>query len=125
MEKLHILPTNSTPEVVLNPQTGEFSIIGTSYSNHSVEFYDPILTFFNEYGEQPAPDSILTLKLAHRNSSTDKCIIQILEGLCKTKSENSKLTVKWYYSSDDDDDELDYAKSLSLSLKATFEFIPY
>ena len=111
--------------MLLNPQTGEFSITGTSYSNHSVEFYEPVISFLNEYGKQPAAASILTVKLTHRNSSTDKCIIQILEALCKTKSENSKLIVKWYYSEEDDDDELDYAKSLSSNLNTTFEFIPY
>ena len=125
MELLHILPTDATPEVKLNPKTGEFSITGTSYSNHSVEFYEPVISFLNEYGKQPAAASILTVKLTHRNSSTDKCIIQILEALCKTKSENSKLIVKWYYSEEDDDDELDYAKSLSSNLNTTFEFIPY
>ena len=125
METLHILPTDSTPEVKLNPQTGEFSIIGTSHSNHSVEFYEPIVSFLIEYGKQPAAESILTVKFTHRNSATDKCLVQILEMLLKAKSETSALKVKWYYSEEDDDDELDYAKSLSAGLNTPFEFIPY
>ncbi|MEW6469820.1 MAG: SiaC family regulatory phosphoprotein [Bacteroidota bacterium] len=111
--------------MLLDPGTGDFYITGSSFSNHSVEFYEQVIDFLERYVTEPLPVTVLNVKLTHRNSATDKCMIQVLESLAKVPAQRAKVIVKWYYPSDDDDDELEYAKSLAGSIDVAFEFIPY
>ena len=119
-----ILSSHATPEVLLDPRSGEFSISGSSFSSHSVEFYEPIIDFINKYVLNPALVTSLSIKLVHRNSATDKCIIQLVESVAKA-SGKSKITVKWHYPAQDGEEELEYAKSLADSFGVNFEFIPF
>ena len=49
MKKLQILPKKDSPEVVFDPQSGNFSIVGISHPENISNFFDPVMKWLDEY----------------------------------------------------------------------------
>ncbi len=103
MRNLFIQPTSKTPKVVLNADINVFEISGRSIPEDAVGFYKKILGWLDEYAKNPNPQTHFKLRLEYFNTSSSKCLLDILRRLEKMYKEGHDVKVTWYYDEDDED----------------------
>ena len=69
--------TETTPLVTLNHENGELTIEGNAIPDNAEEFFDPILTWLEEYTKNTTVKTTLNLKLHYFNVSSSKRILFI------------------------------------------------
>jgi hypothetical protein len=100
MERIHINKTKVSPEVILDPNTGYVEICGESYPENSLNFYRPVVDWLKKTVEDKR-EIEFNFKLDYFNTSSSKCILDILGILEKYNQEGGKVIVNWYYNDDD------------------------
>ncbi len=103
MESIVISGTTKTPEVNFDSATGKLDISGRSIPENSYQFYEPLLSWLDQYAYAPFKHTLLTFKLDYFNTSSSMYILGILKKLEKLHLAGNKTEVKWYYDSDDED----------------------
>ncbi len=97
MELLKIEATNNTPEIELNAQSAIFTIRGDSYPENSFSFYQPVMTWIENFiASQPA-SILIKLELIYFNSSTSKILYDLFDLLNDAQEEGVEIKVNWYY----------------------------
>jgi len=100
MERIHINKTKVSPEVILDPNTGYAEICGESYPENYLNFYRPVVDWLKKTVEDKR-EIEFNFKLDYFNTSSSKCILDILGILEKYNQEGGKVIVNWYYNDDD------------------------
>ena len=121
MKDLIIETTYRTPSIDLKA-TGHILIQGKSIPEISLEFYQPIIKWVEDYTQFPSSKTIMDAKLEYFNTSSTKCIILILRSLENIKKQGYEVIVNWYYL-DGDDDIFELGKDYADILKIDFNFI--
>jgi hypothetical protein len=128
MRKLIIDKTNTTPLVVLDPETKIYQISGESRPSDVREFYDEIILWFDDFTmylinskniEDPV---IFNFNLVYFNSSSAKLILDICKCLASLQLKGFNVTVNWHYE-EEDLDMLEVGKEMSRIVKCPFEYI--
>ena len=103
MSNLIINDSIKTPTVVFDI-TGILEIKGKSIPENSLEFYRPVFEWLDIYSKSPAPKTELKISLEYFNTSSSKCLLDILRRL-ETINLSGKSAVKvlWFYDADDED----------------------
>lgn len=122
MKALHIEETPTTPEINLNPETEIYEMIGKSLPTNSIEFYEPVFEWANQYFYSPdVPlNMILDFKLDYYNTSSSKQIAKLFR-IIETSPASENITVNWFYD-DDDIDMLEAGERFGKLLNIDFEF---
>src|SRR5690349_427400 len=102
MANLLIQPTAKTPFISFNCQTGAFEIKGMSCAEYAYDFYKPIFDWIDEYSKKPSAKTTVNIQLKYFNTSSAKCILQLLERLSSLLKEQRQVEVNWYYEKDDE-----------------------
>lgn len=103
IEKLHIAPTEDTPEVLFDPVKGILHIVGRSLPENAFNFFKPVIDFAKQYVlEVPARETSLIFELDYFNSSSGRFIFEILNIFEENKTFKSKVSVKWRAEKDDE-----------------------
>lgn len=122
MNVLHIPPTKRTPGVVYHPSKGVLKLKGNSSPENSVYFYDPLL---KELSRKHYPESLkVEVSLYYFNTSSSKCLYDILKRLKLKTMNGTQVTVNWYYDVEDTD-MLEIGEDYSDLLDLDFNFIEY
>lgn len=121
IDAVHILPTNNTPEVLLNPD-GIIKIKGRAIDESRAKYSEPILVWIDSYLLNPAKITEVTIALEYLNSYNSIIMASILRKLSQVNLQSKNLVVKWYIEKDDDD-LLERGEYTSSSLKIPIEFI--
>ncbi len=103
MESLNLDKKNKTPEVTFDPESSIFEISGRSIPENSVEFYRPMMEWLDEYAIQPNNVTHFSIKLEYFNTSSRKCLVDILRKLEVIHLNGYEVLVKWYYDEEDED----------------------
>lgn len=103
VENLIIKAAIKTPEINFNAITGKLSMKGRSVHENPHEFYNPVLTWMNEYSRTPRPYTDLTLKLEHINTSSSKYFYEFLKILKTIKDQGNAVTINWLFDEGDED----------------------
>ena len=103
MEKIYYEGTHKTPRITANPDTGLIEIKGRSNPENSAEFYKPLIDWLDLYLEKETGDAELIVDLEHFNTSSSKCIMDILKRLKKLKAIGKTVNVTWIYEEDDEE----------------------
>ncbi len=103
MEPIRIEPSPKTPKVVFDKEKDVFQIEGRSIPENSTEFYKPIFDWLDAYGESPNDGTNFVFKLEYFNTSSSKCILDILRKLEKIHEDDNAVKITWYYEEDDED----------------------
>ena len=119
MDPLIIDAIKETPSVILRGSEGIFSFKGKSYPENVHEFYDPIISYLEEYIQNPQEKTILEFNWLYFNTATFKMIVKIILLLKKVTEKDKTFTVNWYCSQDD---ELMPAKGEELKELLNVEF---
>lgn len=103
IEKLHIAPTEDTPEVLFDPVKGILHIVGRSLPENAFNFFKPVIDKAKQYVLQvPAQETALIFELDYFNSSSGRFIFEILNIFEENKTFKSKVSVKWRAEKDDE-----------------------
>jgi hypothetical protein len=103
MEKFILEPSSHTPYVFMDPKTGLFEFKGRSTPENSIEFYDPIYKFLDNYILAPNSKTIVNVSLEYFNTSSSKCILDVFKKFAKLHKDGKNVLVNWYYEEEDDD----------------------
>lgn len=129
MHKLHITPTQSTPEIIFSPEDNIFLIRGLSSPEDVRELYYPVIewlrTFINEIIHKNSkiytPKNPLKFQtdLDYFNSSSAKFIYDIFSELKKLSPHGIPIVVEWFH----DEEDIDMKEAgIDISYLAEMEF---
>ena len=97
MEKLFWEGTKSSPEIDFNPETGIFKISGQSYPENPFKFYENLFTWLDEYFEKTDIITVFEVNLIYLNTSSVKCMMDIMFKVEQVAKLNKKIIINWYY----------------------------
>jgi hypothetical protein len=121
MEKIVIPRSKSSPEVIMDYDNGLMEIIGESYPENSLGFYKPVYDWLNKCIQDKIQLKV-NFKLNYFNTSSSKCVIDILDSLDKYFVNAGKVEINWYYE-EDDDDMKETGEEFSSDLKVPFQLV--
>lgn len=103
MNSLIIEGTAKTPRVDFSDK-GAMEISGKSIPENSVEFYQPVYAWVDQYSLQPNKSTVIKIQLEYFNTSSSKCLLDIFRKLeALQKSGKSEVSVTWMYEEEDED----------------------
>jgi hypothetical protein len=105
MEILRIDKTDRTPAIYCNPDEGSFEMSGRSIPENAISFYKNLFDWLDQYVAQPQKETQVVFNLEYFNTSSSKCILDILRKLEKIAETGSKVAVKWFFDDGDEDME--------------------
>lgn len=111
--------TSETPTIKFNSTEGYLLIEGRSIPENSISFYEPLLNCLKEYNNNPIPNTKVDFRFEYFNTSSSKCILDILRVLQTIHTGSSDVNIDWYY--DEDDEEiLEIGQDYSHIIKVPF-----
>ncbi|MCA1917182.1 DUF1987 domain-containing protein [Methanospirillum hungatei] len=118
---LHIPATKSTPEIFYSEESDMLSIIGESYPENTFAFFEPVFEWLNK--NLPHMKKLhLHVNISYMNSSSTKCMLDILDLLAKSYQAGSDISVSWYYDRENDR-ALDIAEEFEEDAEVPFQII--
>ncbi len=96
MKPLYIDITKGTPKVTLDKENNIFEFTGRSITLDAVEFYQPVLNWFDQYSQCANEETAITFRLAYINSSSVKAILILLRKL-DDMHRSHKVRINWFY----------------------------
>lgn len=124
MENLYIEKTKATPAVNFDADSGVLEISGESYPENSMKFYQPVFNWLQQYLSETDRPIVFNFKLDYFNTSSSKCILNILEMLEDAHSKGRKIDLNWYYQ-EEDDDMLENGQEFAEDMSLQFNFISF
>lgn len=124
MENLVINPTPKTPLINLKAEEGHLLIEGRSIPENSVDFFEPVYAWIDDYSVNPQKVTIMDVKLEYFNTSSSKCILKVLKKLENLQIEkHSEVTINWFFE-EDDEDMLEAGQDFDIIISIPFKMIP-
>ncbi len=121
-ESLDIIPTAETPMVHLNAPKGILKLSGRSIPLNAISFYRPILEWFDDYSTEAQERTEITVKLEYLNTSSSKCLVELLKKAEQLVDKSRSIKVKWYYEIGDDDMQ-EVGEDYAFIVSPPFEFV--
>jgi hypothetical protein len=103
LSTLFIEPTPKTPQIDLNPVTGELILSGRSIPENANKTYENILNWVTEYAKKPRHTTNLRFNLEYFNTSSSIWLAKIVRALCNIDNNDYTLTIHLYFSIDEFD----------------------
>jgi len=92
-----------TPSVSLNSNTGDCEISGQSYLENTTSFYQQIIDWMKGYVQTVKGPIKLKLFLTYFNTSSSKCLAELLWILKDYQGDGGAVEVNWHYEDWDED----------------------
>ncbi|MFM7682775.1 MAG: DUF1987 domain-containing protein [Bacteroidota bacterium] len=121
MKDLNLTQTDSTP-LVLFQENGNLEISGKVIPDSELDFWTPVSSWFNEYLQSPATNTIFRLRLVYLNTSSSKEILHMLYRLNELKERGFSASVQWEYN-EGDFDMLEVGRDYEHMVKVPFDFL--
>lgn len=109
LETILLRSTQTTPHVQFEKELGILDISGRSVPENAGKFFDPLLSWIDEYGKSPAKTTTCTLQFEYINSSSAKFILQLVRKLEALSLTGNDVIINWLYA---DEDLLDFGKEI-------------
>jgi hypothetical protein len=124
METIKIQGTEDTPKVILDKEIELMEISGRSLPEDVASFYDPILTWLDEYAESPNKKTVFNFKLVYFNTASSKLLLDVLMKLEEIHEAGNDVLIRWHYPEDDEDME-EAGEEYADIVDVPFEQVPY
>lgn len=96
---LSIPRTGTTPEVRWDASAGILFISGESYPENSFDFFAPVLQWLS--ASLPSLQRLrLEVSVSYMNSSSIKCMLDILDAIGEAHAAGKRVEVVWNYETD-------------------------
>jgi len=102
MEPIKIEGSPKTPTVNFEA-SGKIEIKGRSIPENSNEFYKPLIDWLDQYLTNPAKMTNVDVQLEYFNTSSSKCILDVLKKLEAIYKAGNEVVINWHYEEDDED----------------------
>ncbi|WP_445396642.1 biofilm regulation phosphoprotein SiaC [Zobellella sp. An-6] len=102
MKALNITGTQSTPDILCNPDTGVVAMGGDSYPENSFEFFNELIEWVEQFLEQTERPLRLELRLIYMNTSSVKAMMDIFDLLEAAFGRGRQVMVQWCYDPDNE-----------------------
>ncbi len=125
MESFLIKGSTYIPTINFDAQSSVLEISGESYHEYTIEFFQPIFEWLNNYLSEPNKSFVFNFKMTYFNTSSSRRFLEIFDLLENyVKSKNGKVEVNWYYK-DGDLDMLESGEEYADDVDLKFNFISY
>ena len=105
METIKIQGTEDTPKVILDKDNDIMEISGRSLPEDVASFYEPVLSWLDEYAQSPNGKTVFNFKLVYFNTASSKLLLDILMKLEEIHEAGNDVLIRWHYPEDDEDME--------------------
>jgi SiaC family regulatory phosphoprotein len=100
MTQLTIEETRNSPEVSFEGQT--FIIKGISTMVNAMEFYAPLLAYFDECAHDLPKEIHVEINLSYYNSSSNKCLYLLMERIKRLIDQGVSAKIIWCVEEEDE-----------------------
>jgi len=123
MEHLQIAAKDDTLKVDFNAETGVLMLEGESYPENPIDFFAPLNNWIEQYIQEVNGPLTLDTTIDYLNTSSSKCMLDLLEALDNYYESGGKVTVNWYYEEDNEDME-ETGEELCEDMEIPYKLIP-
>lgn len=103
MQAIKLVRTDSTPEVIFNPQHNTLFIAGECYPENPNLFFQPILGAIQLHLESKSPAKFYTrIRLSYVNSASTKSMRQLFVVLNEAAHRGCAADIDWEFDEEDD-----------------------
>jgi hypothetical protein len=115
------------PSVDFNAETGVCSLSGESYLEDTLEFYTQLNNWLDKFYAEKKIPLTFEFKLQYYNTSSSKCIVDIMVLLKKYQNKGKQILVKWFYNnaSEDADEEIEEVEDFMTETGLKIEIVPF
>ncbi len=124
MTNLIIAETKTTPSISFDAQTGVLNITGESYPDSAMQFYQQVIDWLNQYIANSTQPITFNFKFSYFNTSTSKCILDMLSLLETAHAKGRKVEVIWHYREDDEDMQ-ESGEEFAQDINVPFSLVAY
>ena len=124
MEKLKIESTEDSPQIILDRESNILEISGRSLPEDVNTFYEPMMSWIEEYAKDPLDVTVFNFKLTYFNTASSKIILDILTHFEEMIEEGHEVMVRWHYP-EEDEDMLEAGEEYSEMVDVPFEMVSY
>jgi hypothetical protein len=103
MELLEIKAPNTKSLGVKFSPEGILKIHGVSCEEDPKPFYQQLKNWVGEYLRNPAENTELFIRLKYFNTSSAKCLLDLINTLTPVIQTGKKFNITWYYEEGDED----------------------
>ena len=91
------------PYIIFDSTMGTMELSGRSTPENAIAVYSDLLSEIDKYILKPQKKTFVNLFLEYCNSSSSKCLVQILEKFNLLEKEGtSKMVLNWFFDSQDE-----------------------
>jgi hypothetical protein len=101
-QEVHILPTKTTPEYLLNPR-GIIKIKGRAIDESRTNAPEQFINWLDDYLANPAESTEVNIALEFLNSFNTLILTSALKRIIEVVKQRKNLTIRWFYEEDDPD----------------------
>lgn len=123
MQDLSLPATASSPEVRASAAAGLLCLAGEAYPENAFAFFGPILEWTEAYLARDGSALTLDLRLTYLNTSSIKCLMDLLDVLEAAHRGGRAVAVNWHYDPENDR-ALDLAEEFREDLTLPFAILP-
>ena len=124
MEELIIEGTEDSPQITLDLNANILEISGRSLPEDVNTFYEPTLSWIEEYSKNPLPSTTFNFKLTYFNTASSKVILDILTEFEEMIEEGHQVLVRWHFP-DEDEDMQEAGEEYADMVDVPFEMVSY
>lgn len=121
MIDLQIEATKTSPYVMLNSEEGYVVIRGKSTPESAINFYFPLIEKIKRLFQNQENIKV-DVALEYFNTSSSKCLFDLLRTLKKLEGKGAKVVINWFYE-DDDEDMLESGEDYEDILQLEFHYV--
>src|ERR1035437_1110121 len=123
-QSLIIEATPKTPQIELNPLTGDFIFFGRSIPENAAKVYEPILNWVSEYIKEARPTTNLRLNLEYFNTYSSLWLAIIVKVLVRINEPDYVLIIHLYLPLDEYEEmkEFEDIKDVFFPVADIFQF---
>lgn len=101
--KLIYRPTRVTPLIFFDPDRGLLELRGKSSPENAISFYSKLIAGLHKFAIESKVNLVANFKLEYFNTSSSKCIFDVLKKIALVQQQSKVVSINWYYEVDDED----------------------
>ena len=103
MIDLQIESTKTSPYIMVDSTEKIIELKGKSTPENAVQFYYPVINNIKKLFSAVSGEIHVNMALEYFNTSSSKCIFDMLKVLKSLQDDDREIVINWYYEEDDED----------------------
>lgn len=116
--------SRDTPYIHFHANTGQLVVHGKSMPEDPRSIYDVLIRKLDGFIESTQIAISVSIKMEYFNTSSSKCIWEVLRALKNSDSVDTPLRIQWHYE-EEDEDMLEAGRDYSELLNIEFDYYNY